>query len=172
MALTSAQRVRLKIADTPKAVNVTRYGDGTASVFLMDDKNLINAGAYVPNGASWSATACAVDASGQFIFSNVISANSAINFRYQHTVFSDDEIDTFLTDGGTIIGAAVEALGTLMFDAMRCSRWFAADGSSNDNTSAQSHARGMYEILVAELSAEGIASGGFGSWALNQDGFA
>jgi hypothetical protein len=171
MTLTSAQRVRLKIADTPKRVIVQRYGDGTASTFQVEHTNLVSESAYVPAANGWSATGCTVDTTGLFLFSGRISAASAVQFDYVHTVFSDTEIDQFLTDGGTIIGASVEALGTLMFDAMRCSRWFASDGSSNDNTSSQSHARAMYDILVAELSAEGIDSGGFGSWALNQDGW-
>ena len=168
MALTTAQQVRLKIADTPKRVIVTRYGDGTATTFQVEHENLVTASAYVPVAAGWSATGCTMDASGLFTFSGRISANSAIQFDYVHTIFSDDEIDNFIAVGGTVIGASVEALGTLLFDAMRCSRWMASDGSSNDNTSAQSHARSMYDILVQEMSNEGISAGGFGSWSLGQ----
>jgi len=168
MALTTAQQVRLRIADTPKRVIVTRYGDGTATVFQMEHENLVTASAYVPVAAGWSATACTLNPSGTFEFSDRVSANSAIQFDYVHTIFSDDEINHFISAGGTIVGAAVEAVGTLMFDALRCSRWFASDGSSNDNTSSQNHARSMYELLKKELDEQAVDSGGFGSWALNQ----
>lgn len=171
MALTTAQQVRLKIADTPKRVIEVRYGDGMETTFVMRDKNLVTASAYVSASIGWSATAATLNPTGAFTFAAPISANTGIKFDYFCTVFSDDEVDNFITVGGTVIGAAIEALGTLMFDAMRCSRWFASDGSSNDNTSSQSHARQMYDLLIQEQANEGTTAGGYGSWALNQDGW-
>lgn len=170
MALTSAQRLRLKIQDVPIRVDLTLHGNGTARVFQVEHRNLANASAYVPaaGGASWSATGCTIDASGTFAFSGTISANSAFRVVYDHTTFSDTEIDQFMTDGGGIIGGAVEALQALMFDAVKRARWMASDGSSYDDTSAQSHLRGMYEQIKEEQHSEAIAAGSFGSWSLNQ----
>lgn len=170
MTLTTLQAVRLKIQDVPIAENLTLYGDGTATVFHMQHGNLSNGVAYVPGvgAASWSATGCAVDASGRFIFSNVISANSAFNVRYEHTNFSDDDLQQFVTDGSTVAGAAKQAVIALMFDAVKRARWMASDGSQYDDTSAQSHLREMYDKLEVELANEGIVGGGFGSWSENQ----
>lgn len=168
MALTDLQKVRLKISDPPIAENLTLYGDGTATVFKMAHVNLANAGAYVPVAAGWSATGAAVDTSGQFIFSNVISANSAFNVRYQHTNFSDDEIQEFLNDGGSVVGAALEAVESLMFDSLKRARWMAADGSQYDDTSAQAALAKMHETLSTQVVAEASTAGGFGSWSLNQ----
>lgn len=169
MALTDIQKVRLKIQDAPVAENLTLYGDGTAVVFKMDHLNLSEAAAYVPlGGTAWSATAVTVDTSGLFTFANVISANSAFNVRYQHTTFSDDEVQQFLDAGGTVLGASVEAVEALLFDAVKRARWMAADGTQYDDTSAQSHLAKMHDLLSKQVEAEAATNGGFGSWALNQ----
>ena len=171
MPLTTAQRIRLKIADAPRIADLTRYGDGTAVTFTTEQTNLTSGSAFVPNGAAWATTGATFNASGFYTFANVISANSAYRVSYVYSVFSDAEIDDFLAVGGTVIGAAVEAVGTLMFDSMRCARWMASDGASYDNTSSQSHARMLYDKLLEELEREGISAGSFGSWALGQDGW-
>lgn len=169
MPLTDIQKLRLKIADPPVAENLTLYGDGTATVFKMMHINLANAGAYVPaGGTAWSATGAAVDPSGMFIFNNVISANSAFNVRYQRTNFSDDEIQTFLNDGGSVLGGSLQAIESLMFDAIKRARWMAADGSQYDDTAAQSHLRQMHDVISLQLENEVLSGGGFGSWAVNQ----
>lgn len=170
MTLTTLQAVRLKIQDPPIAQNLTLYGDGTATVFHMQHTNLSNGAAYVPGAgaSSWSATGCAVDASGRFVFSTVISANSAFNVRYEHTNFSDDEVQQFLTEGGGVAGAAKAAVEALMFDAVKRARWMASDGSQYDDTAAQNHLREMHKILDEEVDKAAIEGGGFGSWALNQ----
>jgi hypothetical protein len=171
MSLTTAQRVRLKIADAPRIADLTRYGDGMAVTFTTEHVNLTSGSAFVPNGAAWTSTGATFNASGFYTFANVISANSAYRVSYVHSIFSDAEIDQFLEDGGSVVGAAVEAVGSLMFDAMRCSRWMASDGSSYDNTSSQSHARSLYDKLLEELEREATTAGSFQSWALNQDGW-
>jgi hypothetical protein len=169
MALTDLQKVRLKISDPPIAENLTLYGDGITTVFKMAHVNLANAQAFVPvGGTSWSATGAAVDPSGMFIFSNVISANSAFNVRYQHTNFSDDEIQEFLNEGGSVIGAALAAVQSLMFDGLKRARWMAADGSQYDDTSAQSALAKMHDTFEKQVEQEAITGGGFGSWSLNQ----
>lgn len=170
MSLTTAQRTRLKISDSPRIADITRYGDGTATVFQTEHVNLTSGSAFVPlGGTAWTATGVTFNASGFYTFTNVISALSAYRVTYVHSVFSDTEIDQFLEDGGSIIGAAVEAVGSLMFDSLRCARWMASDGSSYDNTSSQSHARSLYDKLVEELEREAATAGGFQSWALGQE---
>jgi len=169
MALSTLQKVRLKIQDAPVRENLTLYGDGTANVFHMAHQNIYNAVAYVPLGATaWSATACAIESSGMFTFANVISAQSAFNVRYEHTTFSDDEIQQFHDDGGSIVGAALEAVEALIFDAVKRARWMASDGTSYDDTSAQSHLMKMHETFSKQVEAESISAGSFGSWSLNQ----
>lgn len=172
MALSTLQQVRLKIQDAPTRENVTLYGDGTANAFQMAHTNIYNAVAYVPQGATaWSATACAIDASGVFTFAGVISAYSAFNVRYEHTTFSDDEIQQFVDNGGSVVGASLEAVEALMFDAVKRGRWMASDGTSYDDTSAQSHLMKMHETLSKQVEAESSGAGGFGSWSLNQGGW-
>ncbi len=171
MALTtSAQRLRLKIQDIPLLADITRYGNGTATTFALDHTNLTSASAFVPNagGNGWTATGATFNPSGAVAFSGVISANSAYRLTYTYSTFSDEDIDQFLTDGGTVAGAASEALIALMFDASKRARWMASDGSSYDDTNAQSHLRQMYDLLQQEISQEATTGGGMQSWALNQ----
>lgn len=169
MPLTSAQQVRSKIQDVPTVQDFVRYGDGTAVVYIMPHVNLTTASAYVPlNATAWSATGATFDNSGQLTFANVISANSAFRVHYVQTVFSDDEVDNFLTEGGGVLGAALAACEALMFDAVKRARWMASDGTSYDDTSSQSHLRDMYEKLQEQVALEATTAGSFGSWAINQ----
>jgi len=171
MAFTDIQKVRIKIADPPIIEDLTRYGDGTAQYFVLPHVNLTTASAFVPvgvGGTAWSATGCTFDASGQLSFSGVVSANSAYKARYIHTNFSDSEVQNFLDNGGSILGASLEALQSLMFDAAKRARWMASDGTQYDDTAAQSHLRSMYDLISSQLENEVLSGGGFGSWAVNQ----
>ncbi len=136
MSLTTAQQIRLKIADIPRLSDLTFYGDGLASSFVLPHNNLVSGTAYVPNGAAWASTGATFNTSGMVSFANTISANSAFRTTYVYSVFSDDEIDHFLTAGGNVNGAAIEALHTLMFDAAKRARWMGSDGSQYDDTLA------------------------------------
>lgn len=172
MAFTNVQKVRIKIADPPVLEDFTRYGDGTAQYFVLPHVNLTTASAYVPVGAggtAWSATGCSFDASGTLSFSAVVSANSAYKVRYVHTNFSDDEVQNFLDEGGSIVGASLAAIESLMFDAVKRARWMASDGTSYDDTSAQSHLRAMHDVLSTQLENEVLSGGGFGSWSTGQE---
>lgn len=168
--LTSAQYTRSKIRDIPTWIDVTRYGDGTATRFgLAPHINVTAGSAFVPLGATaWSATGCAYNYSGFVDFSGVISANSAVRLTYQHTVFSDDEINDFLSIGGSILGAAIEAVQALMFDAVKAAVWAAPDGTSYSNVGAQNHTRQLYEKLQEEQDRQSIIAGSQQSWAENQ----
>lgn len=171
MTLTSAQSLRLKIADAPKWADLTRYGDGTATVFGLDPyTNITSGSAFVaPGGTAWSATGATYNQSGFVTFANVISAGSAYRLTFNYSVFSDTEIDQFLTDGATIVGAAIEAVGSMMFDAARAASWSAADGSSFSNTATQGHLRALYDLLKKEQDQEAVYGGGMNSWAENQE---
>lgn len=171
MALTTLQQTRVKISDPPRIEDRTLYGDGTAQVYQMPHVNTTTASAYVPVGAggtAWSATGCTFDVSGSLSFSGVISANSAFRVRYVQTTFSDDEVQNFLDNGGSVVGAAVEAVESLMFDSLKRARWMASDGTQYDDTSAQSQLAKMHELLNKQLEAESSVAGGYGSWSLNQ----
>lgn len=168
---TSAQYVRVKIRDIPRFMDVTRYGDGTATVFsLAPSLNLSSGSAFVPlNATAWTATGATFDASGFVTFSNVISANSAYRLTWVESTFSEDEIGLFITAGGTLNGAAIEAVIALMFDSLKCASWGASDGSTFSNTAAQQAAQQLYEKLIKEQQGEAIAAGGMNSWSVNQE---
>lgn len=169
MALTTAQQVRVKIQDAPIIADLTLYGDGTAVTFKTEQANLTSGSAFVPVGSTaWSATGVTFNASGFYTFATVLSANSAYRITYVYSTFSDDEIDHFVTVGGNVLGAAKEACEALMFDAVKRARWMASDGSQYDDTSAQSHLRGLYDQLIDQLEREATSAGGFNSWAEDQ----
>lgn len=169
MTLTTAQQIRLRISDLPTLEDRTYYGDGIASTFLLPHRNLTTASAYVPiGGTAWSATGVTFSTSGSVAFSATISANSAFRVTYTYSVFSDDEIDHFHTAGGSVAGAALEAVRSLMFDGLRRAYWMGSDGASFDDRGAQTHLRDMEKQIQAELERDGAFNGSMPSWSLNQ----
>lgn len=169
MTLTSAQRVRLKIQDQPLRADLVHYGDGIRSDFPLPHGNITSGTAYVnPGATAWSSTGATFDVTGFISFSSIISANSAFRTVYITTTFSDDEITQFLTDGGSVNGAATEAVTTLMFDSLKRARWTAPDGSSFDDTAAMNQLRALYDMLKKEQEADIIAGGSVDSWSLTQ----
>lgn len=169
MTLTDNQQVRLKIQDFPALADVTLHGDGTANRFLLPQRNLTSASAYVPAGnTAWSATGATFDASGAVAFSSIISANSAFRLTYTHSTFSDDEVDHFLSEGGSVVGAAKEACVALMFDGQKRASWAAADGTKYDDTKALDSLRGLYATLKDEESDAAGAAASMESWSMNQ----
>lgn len=171
MALTSAQYVRLRVQDQPIRADSTYNGDGTALSFALPHRNLVSASAYIPGANGWSSTGATFNVSGWVDFSGAISANSAWRAVYIHSTFSDDEVDEFIARGGTIAGAAQEAVRTLMFDGLKRASWSAPDGSSYDDTAAMSLLRDMDKALSDELQAESIAGGSVISWGLEQENY-
>jgi hypothetical protein len=171
MALTSAQALRLKVQDAPLRADSTYYGDGTAASFALPHRNLVSASAFVPNGAAWTATGATFNPTGVVEFSGVISANSAFRTVYVHSTFSDDEIDHFISAGGSINGAAMEAVHALMFDATKRARWAAPDGTTYDDTMAMNALRDLYKVLESELAAEAFGGGQIFGWGLNQESY-
>lgn len=173
MTLSTAQYVRLRIQDVPAIWDQTLYGDGTADTFVLNQRNQTSATAFVPIGAgggtAWSATGASFDSAlGSVAFSGVISANSAVRVRYVYSVFSDDEINTFITAGGGMNGAALEAVQVLLFDAPKRAVWKAPDGSMYDDTAAQQALRALYDVAVDRQAQEAVGQGGISEWGANQ----
>lgn len=169
MALTTAQQVRLKIQDLPAIVEDTYYGDGTASAFILPHNNLTSGTAMVVGANGWSATAATFDVSGYVTFSGAISANTAFRVRYVQSVFSEDELGHFTAVGGSVLGAASEALESLMFDGIKRARWRGADGNEYDDTAALNYLTRLYDKIQEQLEQDAINSGGFQGWAENQE---
>jgi hypothetical protein len=170
MSLTTAQQVRLKIQDIPAVADNTYYGDGTATLHALPHRNITSGTAFVPLGkTAWTATSAMFDASGFVAFSGVVAANSAFRVRYVHSVFSDEEIGHFTTAGGTVNGAALQAVEALMFDSLKRARWMAPDGAQYDDTQAQSMLLQMHRTLGEQAKDEAIAGGAVESWGLEQE---
>jgi len=172
MTLSTAQQVRLKIQDLPAVANDTYYGDGTATLFLLPHRNLTSGTAYVPiGGTAWTATGAVFDASGYVQFSGILPAGSAFRVQYVHSVFSDEEIGHFTAAGGTVNGAALQAIEALMFDSLKRARWMAPDGTQFDDTQAQGQLLRMYEVLGQQAKEEAIAGGAVESWGMEQENY-
>jgi hypothetical protein len=168
MVLTTAQQVRLKIQDIPTLVDATYVGDGSASAFLLPHRNITSGSAFVMGAGTWTSTGATFNASGMVSFSGTISANTAFRTTYVQSVFSDDEIGHFTAVGGSVNGAALEAVHSLMFDSLKRARWMAPDGSQYDDTMAIQQLRDLYSALKTELVGEAIAAGSIQSWSLSQ----
>jgi hypothetical protein len=168
VTLTTAQQIRLKIADLPRLADATWYGDGLASSFVLPHTNLISGTAYVPNGAAWASTAATFNASGMVSFSSTISANSAFRTTYVHSVFSDTEIDNFVEIGGNVNGAAIQALHTLMFDAAKRASWSSPDGTQYSDVGSMDALWHAYSAIKEEDLQAGVAVISFQSWTMNQ----
>lgn len=173
MSLSDIDQVRLKIYDQPKATAVNLLGAGSGlTVYPLPHRNLSSGTAYVVSGSQYTATGATFNASGWMQFSGQVAAGSGLMARYVFSTFSDAEIQHFLDEGGDVVGAALEAVMTLMFDGLRRSRWTAPDGSSYDDTAAMALLDKLYERLLnlKQLGQTEDLSGvgGFQAWPENQ----
>lgn len=174
MTLTTAQQVRLRIQDIPQIADVVQTFDGTADTYQLQNgaipyRNVTSATAFVPvGGTAWSATAATFNPSGFVTFGGVGSAQSAWRWRGVYSVFSDEEIDHFTAVGGTVAGAALEAVQVLMFDALKRASWRAPDGTEYDDTKAMDMLRTLYATLKEEIADAQVGDGAFVSWAEGQ----
>jgi len=169
MALSTAEQVRLRIQDKPTIFDLTMVGDGSATIFGLGHTNVVSATAFVPGGGGWSATGATVDPTGFVQFSSIISEYMQFRVRGVHTVFSDDEIGHFTAVGGGVVGAALEAVGALMFDSLKRAKWAAPDGTQYDDTMAQQHLQSLHDQLVDEVKEGSVDAGSYASWALGQE---
>lgn len=165
MTLTTAEQVRLRIQDQPTIFDVTRTGDGALTQFDLGTRVITSATAFVLLTGAWTAAACTV-ASGWAAFSGAISAGSAVRVRGVQSVFSEDEIGQFTADGGSVLGAALEACTVLMFDGLKRAKWAAPDGTSYDDTAAMQQLNALYDRLRQELAEAATSEGGWAEWAL------
>lgn len=166
--LTDVQQVRLKIQDIPAIADQTHVGDGTANTFGLPHRNVTSATAFVAGAGGWTATGATFNPSGCVEFGTPISANSAFRTRYVYSVFSDDELQQWLADGGSVVGAAKQAVQALMFDGLKRARWSSPDGTSYDDTAAINLLKTLHEKLDADEQAAAIGGGELASWSLNQ----
>ena len=174
MTLTTAEQVRGRIQDIPTRFDEEFVGDGKRAVYPITlgagyATNVVSGTAYVLNGGVWASTGATVDASGFVQFSGVISAHTAYRVVGVQTVFSDAEIGHFTAVGGSVNGAALEAVRWLRFDALKRAKWAAPDGSTYDDTAAIAALKQLEDDLKAELVETESDPGGFESWALGQD---
>jgi hypothetical protein len=169
MSLTTAQQVRLRIQDQPLIADVIRYGDGSASAFQLEHRNITSGTAFVPGAGGWTATGATFDPTGCVVFDGVISANSGCRFRYVHSTFGEDEIGHFTAVGGSVRGAALEAVRTLMFDSLKRASWAAPDNTRFDDTAALEQLRALYDRLRAEIAEDEIAAGDYAAWSEGQE---
>ena len=171
MPLTPAQQVRLRIQDPWRWDEESRVGDGLTSAFKLKQgspySNVSAVSRSIVSGAALTATGGAIDTGlGLVTFSVAISAQSAWRASYQWAVFSDEEIGHFTAVGGSVLGAALEAVKALMFDSLRRARWAAPDGTSYDDTAAQKQLTEMYRLMKDEERE--TPEGGIESWSEQQ----
>jgi len=174
MTLTTAQQVRLKIQDLPERFIVESEGDGRASSFnvargahVLDNITSATAFVYGSDG-TWSATGATFNVSGYVTFSGVVPANSAYRLVGVWSVFSDDYISHITAVGGSVNGAALEAITTLMFDGLKRAKWAAPDGSTYDDTAALGHLKSMYSALKEEVADAESVNSDYQSWTEGQ----
>ena len=169
MALTTAQQVRLKIQDQPLAADDVYVFDGSGIIFALPHRVITSATGFILDSNSrWSATGGVTFSEYAVSWGHTGSANSAYRTRYMHSVFSDDEIGHFTAVGGTVNGAALEAVQALMFDGLKRAKWVAPDSSEYDDTAAMKLLNDLYKTLKDEQHQEAIGAGGFQEWAITQ----
>ena len=173
MTLTTGEQVRLRIADRWRFGEEVRAGDGTAQSFKLAQGapfgSLVSASAYVPAAGGGTATGATFDtARGTGAVPSAISANSAWRADYLWAVFSDEEIGLFTALGGTVPGAALQAIRSLRFDGLRRAKWKAPDGTEYDDTAALRELKALEDSLKAERAGDGEPAGGIESWAEQQ----
>lgn len=164
MGLAELEQVRLFIQDAARVADGVYQGDGSATVFALPHRHLTSGTAFVPSPSGWGATGATFDPTGFVAFSGAIAAGSAFRARYVHSTFSDAELEHFLAAGGSVRGAALAAVQTLMFDGLRRARWAAPDGSQYDDTAAQGLLRDLYTTLARERETDAGGLGAVVSW--------
>ena len=170
MALTSAQYVRLRMQDQAKLeMNAAYYFDGKATAFSLPHRNITTASAFVLNAAGqWSATGATFNSSGHVAFATALPQNSGFMVHYSYSVFSDDEVDEFISRGGSINGAALEGVRALMFDGLKRARWMGSDGTQFSDVEAMGLLNNIHDRLLNEIQDEAVAQGAIQSWGGTQ----
>lgn len=169
MTLTTAQYVRLRCQDQPRLEIGHYYFDGKATAYSLPHRNLTTASAFVLDaGGQWSATGSTFNTSGQVAFTTALANNSGFRVQYTYSVFSDDEITEFIDRGGSVHGAALEAVRTLMFDGLKRSQWMASDGTQFSDVAAMKLLNDIHDRLEDLVVQEAIGDGGIVGWGETQ----
>lgn len=172
MTLTLIEQVRLRINDQAKAAYSYDYGDGQKVRFELPYRNVLSGTAYVSlGGTAWSATGATFNTTGFVTFTSPIPANSGVAFDYTYSVFGDSEIGQFTAVGGSVPGAALEAIRTLRFDGLRRARWASPDGASYDDTTVIGELGRLESALLFEIESNAIAGGAITSWGEQQESY-
>lgn len=180
MPLTTAQQVRLRIQDPWRFGEETLLGNGSGSAFKLQQgapySTLISAtgSVFLPPPTGWTATGCTFDAAlGRVAFSGIISANSAIQANYLWAVFGEDDIGFFTAaGGGSVAGAALQAVRALRFNAPKRARWASPDGTQYDDTQAMRALKELEDDLEEEvIRYEEGPAGDYASWAEEQENY-
>jgi len=133
VTLTTIEQVRLKISDKPHITRELTDGDGTgkyfklgnAQVSLIPIPQIRVDGILKTEGADYT-----IDyVQGIVTFVAAPAIGLEIDFLYYYTVFSDDEITQFLTDGAdnTVVAAAY-ALYAWAADAAKLAKRYTLSG--------------------------------------------
>ena len=170
--ISDIDQVRLTIFDQPKATAAALLGVGSGlTVYDLPHRNMTSGTAYVVAAGAYTATGATLNPSGWVQFSGQVSAGTPMLIRYVYSTFSDTEIQQFLDTGGSVVGAALEAVRSLMFDGLRRARWTSPDGSSYDDTAAMNLLSQLYDRLLEAQTVEDLTDvGGFQAWSENQMG--
>ena len=171
MPLTTAEQVRATIADPARVFIHPFFADGSGKNYILPHTNVTSGTAEIQDSNQlWSATASTISNSGEFILSHVVSADSALRARYVWSVFSDADIDHYLSAGGNVLGASLLAMRNLMFDSLKRARWASPDGTQYDDTMALNSIDRIYARLKDAHDEEAAVGGGFNNWVLTQEG--
>lgn len=183
--MNTADQLRFAMADKPRLLVETKYGDGTASAFQLSGVPLVSGGtalgafqpsAFVPVGAgggtAWSATGASFNYNlGTVSFSGAISANSAYQVSYTYAVFSDQEIDMITGMYGDMPSMRLALVSNLMSDAYKRASWQSQAGASYDDSKTMQNLMLMRSAIIAERTEEQGPVGDVFSWSTEQQNY-
>src|SRR3990167_9951516 len=155
MALSSAQVFRRRINDLHQRQVEVPSGDGLASAFQLQGFPVASGTAQSLAGSAtvispYPATTATWDFSyGLMVLNGVPSAESAAGTAvYYHSVFSDEEIDQYLSrNGDNQDNAHLEVIRALMSDAYRRAKWASVGGVQYDESQVMKNLKIQYDTL-------------------------
>lgn len=116
MALTDIQAVRLKTGDKSNINREVARGDGTSVVFKLGHVNILATSAYqiwVAGSSQTETIDYTIDTEqGVVTFTTAPADNAEIIFQYYWAVFSDEEVEYFISEAG---GSTTEASSKLLY---------------------------------------------------------
>lgn len=124
MVLTDLQRLRLKIADRARVVLNEQIGagDGATTKFKTQLAPVVSESeAVTVDGAEQTRdTDYSIDnGTGVITFGSAPASGKVVKCSYQWTTFNDEELSDLLEQRGSVVGAAIEAVGWLLADTDR-----------------------------------------------------